>query len=45
MIAFAPQEIERYLNKNQINNDDRRQFLSEKFSSLKRKMLDKYNLK
>jgi serine/threonine protein kinase len=45
MIAFAPQEIERYLNKNQINNDDRRQFLSEKFSTLKRKMLDKYNLK
>lgn len=45
MIAFAPHEIEKYLNKNQINNDDRKQFLSEKFSSLKRKMLDKYSLK
>jgi serine/threonine protein kinase len=45
MIAFAPQEIEKYLIKNQINSDERKQFLSEKFSALKRKMLDKYSLK
>lgn len=45
MIAFAPQEIEKYLIKNQINSDERKQFLSEKFSALKRKMLDKYTLK
>ena len=45
MIAFSPQEIEKYLIKNQINSDERKQFLSEKFSALKRKMLDKYTLK
>lgn len=43
--AFAPEEIEKYLTENDIENQERKQLILDRFIALKQNILSKINVK